>query len=84
MSNDFLEEICKVEQMARPLFAINLTLLLLLLVVFPFIERGSATYYVSLLSFAVIGGTLLLWGGLIYKCRKFERNKSGFLERESE
>lgn len=83
MFHDFLEEVCKFQRMALPLFVINVTLFVLLLAIFPFIERGSATYYVSLLSFTVIGGTLLLWGALIYKCRQLERNKSGFLERES-
>lgn len=84
MPHDILEEVCKLQRMATPLFVINFTLFVLLLAVFPFLERGSATYYVSLMSFAIIGGTLLLWSGLKYKCRQFDQKKGEFLERESE
>jgi hypothetical protein len=84
MAHDVLEEVCKLQRMATPLFVINFTLFVLLLAAFPFLERGSATYYVSLLSFGIIGGTLLLWSALKYKCRQIDEKNGGFLERESE
>lgn len=84
MREEVFESVCEFQWMATPLFVIDLTLLALLLVVFPFIERGSATYYVALLSIGIIGGTLLVWGGLKYECRRFERKTDGFLERGSD
>lgn len=82
MVDDVIDEVCTLQQQATPLFIIDLALFVLLLAVFPFVERGSATFYVSLLSFVIIGGTLLLWLGLKYKCRKIEEEQPGFLEPE--
>lgn len=84
MIDDILEEVCPLQRQATPLFILDLALLVMLLAVFPFVERGSATFYVSLLSFVIIGSTLLVWLGLKYKCRKLEDEKPGFLERETE
>lgn len=83
MASDVLKTVCKLQRRALPLFILNLTLFLVLLGVFPFVERGSATFYISLLSFATIGGPLLLWTGLIYTCNRIEEEETGFLERES-
>jgi hypothetical protein len=77
MLREFFEQVCRYRRMARPVFLINATLFALLLLVFPFVEPGSSTYYVSLVSFGVIGVTLLAWGGLEYKCRQFERENAG-------
>jgi asparagine N-glycosylation enzyme membrane subunit Stt3 len=77
MLDEFFETVCQHRRLARPVFVINATLFVLLLLVFPFVEPGSSTYYVSLVSVGVIGVTLLAWGGLEYKCRQFEREKAG-------
>jgi hypothetical protein len=59
MLDEFFETVCQHRRLARPVFVINATLFVLLLLVFPFVEPGSSTYYVSLVSFFVIGVTLL-------------------------
>lgn len=83
MGREFLDHVCKFRRLAAPLFAIDVTLFVLLLAVFPFLEQGSATYYVSLLSFAIIGGTIVAWIGLEYVCRQRDREKNDFLEGDS-
>lgn len=84
MLREFFEQVCNYRRMARPVFVINATLFVLLLLVFPFVEPGSSTYYVSLVSFGIIGATLLAWGGLEYKCRQIERRRRGLLDDGSE
>lgn len=47
-------------------FYINVVMLILLAVSFPFIEPGTATYTVTLMGLGIVGFSLVLFGSLIY------------------
>lgn len=48
-------------------FTLNVVFLVLLLISLPALRAGSATYYVAILSFGVVGVSLLLFGGLLWR-----------------
>ena len=48
-------------------FTLNVLFLLLLAISFPGLQAGSATYYIAIASFAVVGFSLLLFGGLMWR-----------------
>lgn len=77
MAGRVLERICDVRWIGIELLIIDVVLLVLLLWSFPVLDPGTATYYVALLSFVLIGSTLLGGGALVYKCNKIKQKKRG-------
>lgn len=69
MSEDFWDIICAALPMLGVLFALNVVLLATLVLTVPFLERGSASYYVSIMSFLVIGTSLVGIVAVIRTCR---------------
>lgn len=51
------------------LFGLNVALFVTLVLVFPFTDPGSPTYYISITSFLVIGTSLVGITAVIRKCR---------------
>lgn len=72
MNDDIWEFLCAGLPLMGVLFALNVVLLILLIVIFPFTEQGSGSYYVSIASFAVIGASLVGIVAVIRKCRSLE------------
>lgn len=75
MAEDILERICGLRWIGVELLVIDVVLLVLLLWSFLYLEPGSPTYYIGLLSFGIIVATLLSGGALLYKCHQLQREK---------
>ena len=75
MAERVLERICEIRWLGVELLVIDVVLLVLLLWSFLYLEAGSPTYYIALLSFGVIVATLLGGGALLYKCRQLQQEK---------
>lgn len=69
MSDEIWGVLCAGLPLLAVLFALNVVLLTALVLTFPFVERGSSSYYVSVASFAIIGTSLVGIGVVIRKCR---------------
>lgn len=77
MAESVLERICEIRWIGVELLIIDVVLLVLLLWSFLYLEPGSPTYYIALLSFGIIVATLLGGGALLYKCRQIQEEKLG-------
>lgn len=77
MAGRVLEQICDMRWIGVELLTIDIVLLVLLLWSFLSLEPGTSTYYVALLSFGIIIGTLLAGGALVYKCNQIRQEKNG-------
>lgn len=77
MAGRVLERICEIRWIGVELLIIDVVLLVLLLWSFLYLEQGSSTYYIALLSFGIIVSTLLGGGALLYKCNQIQREKLG-------
>lgn len=69
MTEDFWDLVCAALPMLGVLFALNVVLLVMLLFTVPFLEWGSSSFYVSVMSFLVIGTSLVGIVAVIRKCR---------------
>lgn len=69
MSDELWDVLCAGLPLLAVLFALNVVLLTALVLVFPFVERGTSSYYLSVASFAIIGASLVGIGAVIRKCR---------------
>ena len=77
MAEGVLERICEIRWIGVELLIIDVVLLVLLFWSFLYLEPGTPTYYIGLLSFGIIGATLLGGGVLIYKCNQIQKEKLG-------
>lgn len=75
MAGDVIEQICEIRWIGVELLIIDVVLLVLLLWSFLYLEPGTPTYYIALLSFGLIVATLLCGGALIYKCRQIQQRR---------
>ncbi|WP_247004506.1 hypothetical protein [Halosolutus gelatinilyticus] len=75
MSERILERICEIRWIGVELLIIDAILLLLLLWSFLYVEPGTSTYYVALLSLGLIVATLLGGGALVYRCNQIQEKK---------
>lgn len=80
MSDSVLQAVCRAQEQLRPLYAINLVLFVLLLLLMPFVERGSGTFVVTVLGLVIIGGTSLGWTLLRYRCKGVEAEQAELFE----
>lgn len=76
MRRDVLERICELRWMGVNLLIIDVVLLFLLVITFPFVRPGSASYFVSLLSAGIILVTLGVFGAVVLKCYRLEQGRS--------
>jgi hypothetical protein len=77
MAKGVLERICEMRFIGVELLIIDVVLLVLLLWSFLYLEPGSPTYFIAILSFGLIVVTLLGGGALIYKCNQIQQQKLG-------
>lgn len=68
MGRDVLERICEMRRLGFELLVVDVVLLVLLIMSFPFIEPRSSTYYVAIFSFVIILSTLAVFGTIVAKC----------------
>lgn len=67
--DDVWEVLCAGVPLLGVLFALNVVLLVALVGIFPFVEAGSPSYYVSIFSFVLIGCSIIGIVVVIRKCR---------------
>jgi hypothetical protein len=70
MNETLLEKICAWNVHFRFLFISNTGLLALLIIVFPFVDTGSESYYISIFAFVAIAVSLVGSGSVIWICRR--------------
>jgi multisubunit Na+/H+ antiporter MnhE subunit len=72
MKETFWNVLCGALPLFKLLFGANVVLVVLLLMMAPFVERGSPAYYVSVMSLVVLVLSLLGSGAVIRHCGKRE------------
>lgn len=72
MNDDFWEVVCPWAPLFGKLFIINTGLFVFLLAIFPFVDRNSGTFTVSLITFAVLGVSMVGSGIVVRFCSKHE------------
>jgi len=75
MKEVFWNVLCGMVPLFKLFFGVNVVLTVLILMMIPFVERGSPGYYVSVMSFVVLLSSLLGSGIIIRHCgnREIER-----------
>lgn len=72
----FWKYVCPWAWVGGLMLSFDIVLLVLLLMTFPFVEAGTASYYVSLISFGIIGATGIALVVAIRGCRRYQRHKT--------
>lgn len=72
MLEEFWETVCPYLWFFRFVFMISVMLLVLQLFTVPFVEAGTATYYVSAITIVILTASLVGTGVVIRKCRALQ------------
>lgn len=75
MRDEFWELACDVEQLWRFLLAVVIVLFAMLGMSFPFIDRGSGSYYIGLLSLSLLVPLLVSSAFVVRRCAMKNREQ---------